>query len=121
MDDFKEEKRQFFEKINSVFESIGKSIERGDKPRDEIAWLEGLLAQTIAGRKWQELTSDEKRRFLSILRVLNLYREEMINEKPIGVPVPSPEDIDEYMKKKHEEIPDNFDPDRYYDYDPKHK
>ncbi len=120
MDDFKEEKKEFFKKINSVFVSISDMIEKGEKPTDELAWLEGLLAQTIQDRRWAELDSEEKKRFLSILRSLNLYREEMNSGEPIGVQIPSPEDIDEHVKKK-QKIPDDFDPDRYHDYDPRHK
>ena len=112
--------RLFFKKINSVFVSISDMIEKGEKPTDELAWLEGLLAQTIQDRRWAELDSEEKKRFLSILRSLNLYREEMNSGEPIGVQIPSPEDIDEHVKKK-QKIPDDFDPDRYHDYDPRHK
>ena len=111
MDDFKEEKKEFFKKINSVFVSISDMIEKGEKPTDELAWLEGLLAQTIQDRRWAELDSEEKKRFLSILRSLNLYREEMNSGEPIGVQIPSPEDIDEHVKKK-QKIPDDFDPEK---------
>ena len=116
------DKKKFFEKVNSVFESIGDLIDKGEKPIDELAWLEGLLAQTIQDKKWVELTLEERRRFLSILRSLNLYREEMNSGEPIGVnPVGEDPELIRAKIKDELGIPDDFDPDRYHDYDPRHK
>ena len=51
-DDFRAEKKRFFNKVNEVYAKISIAMKEGEKPLDELQWLEGVLAQTIEHKTW---------------------------------------------------------------------
>lgn len=84
-DDFREEKKQFYNKVNEVFDKISNAMNEGENPLNELQWLEGILAQTIEHQKWSEISPKERSRFLQILHTLNLVREEIKTGKRVGI------------------------------------
>ena len=95
-DDFRAEKKRFFNKVNEVYAKISIAMKEGEKPLDELQWLEGVLAQTIEHKTWISLDHEERHRFLQILLTLNLVREEIKSGKPLGV---TPDEVeDSFMR-----------------------
>ena len=90
-------KKEFILKIEKIFSKIKSDIELGKKPFDDLAWLEGLLSQTIDRKKYDEYSFEDRHHFIEVLRMFNLIRAEMKLGHQVGF---LPDEDEEYFMEK---------------------